>query len=480
MTTPDEITSISPADPRDVLGRFAVADARDVDAAVTRARGAFPAWRDAGFEARAAVIRRFRDLAAAKTETLANLIAREMGKAIWDARGEAKLLPAKVDVTLGEGMQAVAPIEVGPGIRSTVHPRGLLAVLGPYNFPAHLPNGHIVPALATGNTVVFKPSELTPAVGAFMAALWREAGLPDGVFELVQGFGATGAALAGHADVDGVLFTGSYATGRVLEELTLDQPGKLLALEMGGKNAIVVLEDADLELALAETALSICATTGQRCSCASRLFVHERVIDAFAERLTRLLARVKGGMPLDESVFMGPLASMAAAEKVLRYRGLAREAGAERLLAVDPGRPLPWVGPGLVRFASTAQDHPYQREEIFGPEAALYPIRDLDEAIAAVNDSDYGLVASLFTANRTHYEHAIGRIETGLLNWNKGTIGASGKLPFGGSKRSGNDRPAGISAGLYCTTHQAHLENTAGFDAAALPPGMPRPGDEPA
>lgn len=475
MTTPDEITSTSPADPHDVLGRFPVAATSDIDAAVARARGAFGAWRDAGFDARATVIRRFRDLAAAKTEALANLIAREMGKAIWDARGEAKLLPAKVDVTLGEGMQAVAPIEVGPGVRSTVHPRGVLAVLGPYNFPAHLPNGHIVPALATGNTVVFKPSEHTPAVGAFLASLWREAGLPDGVFELVQGFGATGATLAGHDDVDGVLFTGSYATGRALEELTLDQPGKLLALEMGGKNAIVVLEDADLELALAETALSICATTGQRCSCASRLFIHERVIDAFAERLTALLARVPCGLPLDETIFMGPLASVAAAEKVLRYRTLAHEAGAERLLEVDTGRPLPWVGPGLVRFASTKQTHAYQREEIFGPEAALYPIGDLDEAIAAVNDSDYGLVASLMSAKRTNYEHAIGRIETGLLNWNKGTIGASGKLPFGGSKRSGNDRPAGIHAAIYCTTHQAHLEHTGGFDPATLPPGMPRP-----
>jgi succinylglutamic semialdehyde dehydrogenase len=475
MRVRDEIVSRSPADESDVLGRFAVASRSDVGAAVERARAAFPAWRDAGFEARAAVLRRFRDLASARSEALAGLIAREMGKAIWDARGESKLLAAKVDVTLGEGMRTVAPIEAGPGVRTSVHPRGVLAVLGPYNFPAHLPNGHIVPALATGNTVVFKPSELTPTVGAFMGALWRDSGLPEGVLEIVQGPGETGAALASHPALDGVLFTGSYATGRALAELCLDQPGKLLALEMGGKNAIVVLDDADLDLALAETAVSICATTGQRCSCASRIFVHERLIDAFTDRLCALLAAVEIGRPLDESIFMGPLASIAAAEKVLRYRELAVAAGGERLLATDPGRPLPWLGAGLVRFASAEQSHPYQREEIFGPEAALYPIRDLDHAIAAVNDSDYGLVASLMTRSRARYEHAIGRMQTGLLNWNKGTIGASGKLPFGGHRRSGNDRPAGISAALYCTTHQAHLESEGGFDPSTLPPGMPRP-----
>jgi succinylglutamic semialdehyde dehydrogenase len=348
-------------------------------------------------------------------------------------------------------------------------------VIGPFNFPAHLPNGHIVPALATGNTVVFKPSGQTPLVGEWLVQAFREAGLPEGVLELVQGHAPTGQALATHPDVDGVLFTGSWQVGRALSEATLDQPGKLLALEMGGKNAIVVLEDADLEVAVAETALSVCATTGQRCSCASRLFVHEAVIDDFSERLARMLGGIVVGHPLDEKVFMGPLVSTSAARNLARYRALARDAGGERLLPRGPERETPWTDPGLVRFARLAQTHAYQRDEIFGPEAALYPVRDLDEAIAAVNDSDYGLVASLMTRDRARYEHAIGRIRTGLLNWNKGTIGASGKLPFGGSRKSGNDRPAGITATLYCTTPQAHLESEARFDPQSLPPGMPRP-----
>jgi succinylglutamic semialdehyde dehydrogenase len=443
--------------------------------AVARARRAFPAWRDAGLEARAAVLRRFRDLARAAEPELARLIARETGKALWDARGEAQLLATKVDATLAEGLRFVAPLEAGAGARADWHPRGVLAVLGPFNFPAHLPNGHVVPALATGNAVVFKPSEKAPAVGAFAAELWRRAGLPDGVLGLVQGGADTGRALALHPDVDGVLFTGSWAVGRALQQATLDQPGKLLALEMGGSNAIVVLDDADLELAVAESALSVAVTTGQRCSCARRIFVARALEGAFAERLVRVLRGLRVGAPLEPGIFMGPLVDGAAWEALERARGRAAEAGGERLLRVEPDLPPPWTGAGLVRFEKLAQTHPYQREEIFGPEAALYPVDDLEQAIAAVNDSDYGLVASVFTRDRARYERCVGRVRTGLLNWNRATVGASGRLPFGGERRSGNGRPAGILSAIYCTFPQAHLEHAGGFDPAALPPGMPRP-----
>jgi len=469
------LVSTSPANPGDELGRFPIAGPVEIDAAVGRARRAFPAWRDAGLEARAAVLRRFASLAAQRAPEFATRIAREVGKALWEAQAEAGLIAPKVGVTLDEGMELVATLEASPGARATHHPRGVLAVLGPFNFPAHLPNGHIVPALATGNTVVFKPSELAPACGEWLAALWKDAGLPQGVLEIVHGAGETGAVLAGHEDLDGVLFTGSWATGRALQEATLDQPGKLLALELGGRNAIAVLDDADLELAVAESALSIAVTTGQRCSCASRLFVHRRLIDEYQQRLSRVLGGMVIGAPLDPGVFMGPLVSEAAHDKVTRLREMARDAGGERIVEVDPDLPAPWIGPGLVRFSGTDQSHAYQRDEIFGPEACLYAIDDLDQAIAAINDSEYGLVASVFTRDRAAYEHAVGRVDTGLLNWNKGTTGASGKLPFGGEKRSGNGRPAGVTATVYTTRPQAHLESEAGFDPESLPPGMPRP-----
>ncbi len=471
----DTLRSVSPADPNDEIGIFEIADARALDAAISRARHAFPAWRDAGFQARAKILRRFRDAARESEASLAALISREVGKALWDAKSEASLLAPKVDVTLNDGMRLVAPIEAGPNASASFHPRGVLAVLGPFNFPAHLPNGHIVPALATGNTVVFKPSEIAPAVGKWIADLWKQAGLPDGVLEVVQGGPETGRRLSSHPEIDAILFTGSYAVGRALREATLDQPGKLLALEMGGNNAIVVLADADLDLAATETALSICATTGQRCSCAGRLFVERSAIDAFSEKLIAVLRGLRIGPPLEDGVFMGPLASHEAYDRVQTYRDLALEAGGERLLRIEPDLPPPFVGAGLVRFATTDQTHRYQRDEIFGPEASLYPIDDLDEAIAAVNNSDYGLVASVITRDRSRFEHCIGRIRTGLLNWNKATVGASGKLPFGGTGRSGNDRPAGITATVYCTVPQSHLEGPADFDPDSLPPGMPKP-----
>jgi succinylglutamic semialdehyde dehydrogenase len=469
------LESRSPADPTDLLGRFEVADEGAVDGAVARARRASGGWSAAGFEARAAVLRRFRDRARARQHELGRLIAREVGKAGWEAQQEAGLVPAKVDVTLGEGMRFVAPLEAGPAARATVHPRGVLAVLGPFNFPAHLPNGHLVPALALGNTVVFKPSPLAPAVGAFLVELAREAGLPAGVVELVQGGGDTGRTLALHPGVDGVLLTGSWAAGRALAQATLDQPGKILALEMGGKNAMIVLEDADLALAVAEAAVSIAATTGQRCTALSRLFVARSVLEPFVERLARVLRGLRVGMPLDEGVFMGPLISQEAFERVLRDRSGAVEAGGEVILDVDCGRPAPWVGARLVCFDGTAQVHRYQRDELFAPEAALYPVDGLDEAISAVNDSDFGLAASVMTLDRRRYEHCVGRIRTGILNWNRGTVGASGRLPFGGLGRSGNDRPAGILAGLYCSFPQAHLEYEGPLDPGGLPPGVPTP-----
>jgi succinylglutamic semialdehyde dehydrogenase len=469
------LSSSSPADPDDVVGRFPVADPPDVDAAVTRARAAFPGWRDAGLEARAGVLRRFAELASARVDELAALISREVGKVRWDARAEAGLLAPKVAVTLEDGMRYVAPIEAAPGQRASFRPRGVLAVYGPFNFPAHLPNGHIVPALATGNSVVFKPSELSPAVGAWMADRWREAGLPEGVLEVVQGGPETGKALAAHPDVDGILFTGSYPTGRALRLATLDQPWKLLALELGGSNPILVCDDADLELAVSEAAFSIAVTTGQRCTCAGRLFVDRRVLEPFAEKLARVLSGLRVGAPDEPGVFMGPLVSLAAHEKLMRARDSAADAGGERIDIAAPDLPPPWTGAGLVRFARADQTHPYQREEIFGPEAALYPVDDLEEAIAAANDSDYGLAAAVMTRSRARYERCVGRVRTGLLNWNKGTVGASGRLPFGGTGKSGNDRPAGVTATLYCTVVQAHLESEAGFDPESLPPGMPKP-----
>lgn len=468
----DFLQSISPSDPKDVIGEFAIANAAAVDAAVARAREAFASWRDCGFEKRAARLKRFRDLVAAHQEELARLIAREVGKAIWDARAEASLIATKVDLTLGEGMQQIAPLQISEAIQSSFFPRGVFAVLGPFNFPAHLPNGQIASALATGNCVIFKPSDLAPAVGEWLVGQAHAAGIPRDVLQLVQGHAETGKLLARHPGIDGILFTGSYTVGRQLQELTLDQPWKILALEMGGKNAMIVADDADLQLAVAEAALSIAATTGQRCTATSRIFVQRKLESAFCDKLNLVLRGLRIGNPLDEATFMGPLVSKAAHEKVLRFRAQAEAAGGERILQIDLDLPAPFIAPALTRFRGLAQTHPYQREEIFAPEAAIYAYDELDEAIAAVNDSDYGLAAALISRDVENYNHCLGKIRTGIFNWNRGTIGASGRLPFGGIQRSGNDRPAGIASTVFCVVPQAHLKNSAGFDPRSLPPGI--------
>lgn len=474
---PERLVSTSPANCDDEIGRYPIAEAADIDRAVAEAQEAFAAWRDVGAEARARLVSRFAKIVATRKADLALLIARETGKALWDARSEAELIAPKVTTSLNEGAAYTATVEAAPGARATFHPRGVLAVLGPFNFPAHLPNGHIVPALIAGNCVVFKPSEECPAVAEFLLACWKEAGLPRGVLSVIHGAGAVGRQLVAHTQIDAVLFTGSYSTGRSIREATLDQPWKLLALEMGGKNAMLVLEDADLELACSEAAFSVAVSTGQRCTCLSRIFVVDSLVEPFSDRLVDLLSALRIGAPLDKWVFMGPLINRRAHDKVMGFRALADDDGAERLLTVDPGRQAPFIGPGLVRFPDASQKTVYQREEAFGPEAAIYPVRDLEAGIEAVNDSDYGLAASVMTSSRSAYDACVGRIRTGILNWNKATVGASGKLPFGGTGKSGNDRPAGVTASVYCTVPQAHLESEGPLDPELLPPGFPRPAE---
>ena len=307
-----EIALEDPGDTRAELGAFPFA-LESIDAAVEAARRAWPAWRDRPPEERADLLRRFGEALRSEREALAQLIAREVGKPLWEARTEADAMAGKIDITLGDGLELVRErsFEVGAGTvaRWTQHARGVLAVLGPFNFPGHLVHGHVVPALATGNTVVIKPSERTPAVGQLYADLAARAGFPPGVVNTVQGDGASGAVLAAHPDIDGVLFTGSWDVGRRILAATTDQPWKLVALEMGGKNAALVAADANLEAAARAIVFGATVTCGQRCSATSRAVVARGVAQELSERLVALLGALKVGYPLDDDVFMGPLGS---------------------------------------------------------------------------------------------------------------------------------------------------------------------------
>lgn len=469
----DTVRSRDPAAPDRVVWSGAPR-VEHVHAAVAAARTAFPAWRSIGFEARAALLRRFAECCARHAERLARTITAEMGKTLAESRAEAKLLQDKVTITLDPATLARVrdfEVDAGAGRRGAClfRPLGVMAVVGPFNFPAHLPNGHWVPALLLGNTVVFKPSDRTPATGQVLAEIFEEAGFPAGAFNVVQGGAEVASALVAHEDVDGVLFTGSFPVGRRILEANLDRPGRMIALEMGGSNAAIVWDDADLRRAVIECVRGAYATTGQRCTCTRRIVVHESIADRFVTAFCKLASTAIVAAGTDpEPVFMGPVVTQAAREAVLaRQAALARAGGRVLLEAAAFDRPGWFVGPGLVQVErfDRASDC-----ETFGPLAQVSVVSSLEAAFEQANASDFGLVASVFTASEAVWRGAVDALRVGCLNRNTGTAGASSRLPFGGLGRSGNLRPAGsfaVDLGAYPLA--ALMDGTAD---TALPAGL--------
>lgn len=426
---------------------------------------------------------------------IADLIRDETGKVTWDARQEAALLVSKVEITLEDSPESprrrVLPFEVSVSAtrqgRAWFRPHGVMAVIGPYNFPMHLPNGHIVPALLMGNTIVFKPSDKAPGCGQALAELFQEAldhaGAPSGVFNLVQGGADIAAATASHPGLDGILFTGSWPVGRRILEANLDRPSRLIALEMGGNNPAVVMDDADLGLALAECVRSAFITTGQRCTCTRRIIVHERIADRFIGAVCRAAGALVIGDPRsDGPVFMGPIISDEARRNVLEYQSALRRAGAEVLLesrALDlPG--MGWyVTPGVIRVNGFHNGSPVRGPgspefdagcdmEVFGPIVRVCVVRSLDEAIRQANATNFGLAAAIFTGDCAAAERFALECRAGCVNVNCGTAGASSRLPFGGLGLSGNHRPAGAFSLDSCAYPVAGLFES-GAEAASVP-----------
>ncbi len=431
----------------------------DVGAAVASARAALRDWARRPFAARAAVVQTYRDVVRARAEDLATLIARETGKPLWEARTEAASVSAKVDHSIAAHDERAGTRETAlDGMRQVVRhkPHGVLAVLGPYNFPAHLPNGHIVPALLAGNTVVFKPSELTPATGAFLAECWQAAGLPAGVLTVVQGGGETGRALAGHPGIDGLLFTGSAGTGQALARQFAETPHKILALELGGNNPLVAWDFTDTASVAELVVQSAYLTAGQRCTCARRLIVADAAADRLIEALVGLIDQLIVGAPFDTpEPFMGPVIDNRAADRlVTAAAGLAAAGG--RVI-----RPLgrivddrPFLRPGLVDMTGAAMVD----EEHFGPLLQLVRVPDFDAALAAANATRFGLSAGLLGGDEALYQRFLEETRAGVVNWNRPTTGAASNAPFGGAGLSGNNRPSAWYAADYVAWPVASLE----------------------
>ncbi|MBL4639743.1 MAG: succinylglutamate-semialdehyde dehydrogenase [Kordiimonadaceae bacterium] len=470
-----EFTSTDPTSGETLwTGNEATAD--QVGAAVDAAEAAFDAWTLTPIEDRMVIIGRYAELLTEKRPELAELIAKEAGKALWDATGEATAMANKIAISLKAFEERTGTRESENGaIRSRLTHRahGVMAVFGPYNFPGHLPNGHIVPALIAGNTVVFKPSEITPAVADFMVKVWEEAGLPAGVLNMVQGGRDTGAALVKAEGINGLLFTGSAQTGLAISRQLQDRPQVIQALEMGGNNPLIVHEAEDTTAAAVLTILSAFVSSGQRCTCARRLIVPVGAAgDAFIDALLAAMEKITvGRWSDDEQPFMGPVVSARAADMVLKAQQNLIASGAKALRAVerlDLGDAF--LSPGLLDV--TGMDNKPD-EEVFGPMLQLIRVADFEAAIKEANNTKYGLASGLISDSRELFESFYPRARAGIVNWNQQLTGAASTAPFGGIGWSGNHGPSAYYAADYCSFAVATMEQSEGKVAvAAMPVGL--------
>ncbi len=471
----DAFSSHDPAHDGRVVLETAGDPARVADACAA-AEAAWPAWAALGLDGRLEGLARFRAAIEERADGLSEAISLEMGKIRSEARVEIKALLGRFAL-VEEAVRADLLGGPLPGFDSEViryRPHGVVGVLGPFNFPLHLCHAHVLPALLLGNTVVIKPSEVTPLAGQRYAEALHAAGFPAGVVNVVQGGGAVGGALVADPRVHGLAFTGSWGTGRRIQEAALDRPEMLLALEMGGKNMCIVRRDADLRQAIHEVVTSGYLTTGQRCTCSDRVLVHESLADRFVEGLRAVLGQLRFGDPEDASSFAGPMATSAAKERFLAAVAVGRAGGAEVIVEGGARPGGAFVAPSLHRLAKGVHDVPgYTDHELFGPDLCVETFGDDAEAIAALNASPYGFAYSVFTQDLERFAAYEEGVRTGILNRNRSTNKASPRLPFGGVKKSGNFRPAGAWAGRNLCYPLAQIHNPAGvYDRHAQIEGL--------
>jgi succinylglutamic semialdehyde dehydrogenase len=433
----------------------------NVDDAVERARRAWPAWAAQPSATRMELVRRFANEVRKDAEELAALIARETGKPLWEARTEVDSVVAKVEISIRAFAERTGQRKFDNGLQGTAavrhKPHGLLAVLGPYNFPAHLPNGHIVPALIAGNTVIFKPSEKTPAVGEKLVSLFHRAGVPTSVVQALQGGGKIGQALVRHDGIDGVLFTGSAHVGTAIHRQLSARPDKIVALEMGGNNPLVVWDTPKIADAAALIVQSAFLSAGQRCTAARRLIVKDALFDSVIGAVKALADRVIVGAPFDEPApFMGPVIDMAAADGLTESFLYLLEHGGRPVRHIPRPRPdLPFVGPGIIDVTGVEKRVDI---ELFGPLLQVSRVDTFEQAIAEANATRFGLAAGLIGGSPELYEQFWAGARAGIVNWNRPTTGASSAAPFGGIGLSGNHRPSAFYAADYCAYPVASVE----------------------
>jgi succinylglutamic semialdehyde dehydrogenase len=451
------------------------AGAKQVAAAVLAARAAFPAWALRSLDLRIVVLEAFAKSLQTHATELARCIGEETGKPLWESATEVTSMVNKVAISIQSYRERTgeksAPLADATAVLRH-KPHGVVAVFGPYNFPGHLPNGHIVPALLAGNTVIFKPSELTPKVAELTVKCWIDAGLPAGVLNLLQGARDTGVALAADAGIDGLFFTGSSGTGNLLHKQFAGRPDKILALEMGGNNPLVVEQVADLDAAVYTIIQSAFISAGQRCTCARRLLVPQGAWgDSLLARLLVVTATIQvGAFDQQPAPFMGSVISLGAAEHLLKAQQQLLARGATALLAMtQPQASAALLTPGIIDVTAVRNR---LDEEFFGPLLQVIRYSDFDAAIAEANATQFGLAAGLLSDSAERYQQFWLQSRAGIVNWNKQLTGAASSAPFGGVGASGNHRASAYYAADYCAYPVASLECATLSMPATLTPGV--------
>lgn len=457
-----------------VLWQGAIATQEEIFEAYEAARQALPAWSQLSFEQRSQLVKKFASEVEKNKAALSQLISLETGKPLWESQTEVSAVIGKINISIQAYQERTWPKEnLTPEANACLRykPHGIAVVLGAFNFPAHLSNGHIVPALLAGNTVLYKPSEQTPAVAEFIMNCWHQSGLPQGVINCLQGDVSCGKTLL-NQKIQAVYFTGSYNTGLKIHQQFSNRPEVILALEMGGNNPLIIDELKDINAAVYQTLLSSFMTAGQRCTCARRVIIPNSILgDEFLKRLIQASKMLKVS-PFDTSPepFMGPVISNEQALKHLHAQRSLIELGGTSLLAMNLiTEHTGLLSPGIIDMSGIEN---IPDEEIFAPFIQIHRYQEFEEAIDLANNTKYGLAAGLLSDNPVHYQEFYQKINAGLINWNRPTTGAASNLPFGGVGCSGNHRPSAYFAADYCAYPIASMEQAILNQPAQLLPGI--------
>ena len=436
-----------------------------VDEICSYGKEAFLPWLKTPIDKRKQLLLNLKKVYNKRAQELSKVISRETGKPLWESEGEVKALQSKVDITLNESFNLVKDQKINEEDQIRFQARGLMLVIGPFNFPMHLANTQILSSLLMGNTVIFKPSEKTPASGQLFAECFHEAGFPKAVFQMAQGQSDISKKLCTHSLVDGILFTGSFAVGQKINEATLDHYWKILALEMGGKNSAIVWDYKSKEDVCLEILKSCFFTTGQRCSSASRLILNKKIADEFLLFFKKLSSRITINH-WSKNSFMGALIDSQSEHTFFEAQEQAQKEGAQFFLKGERKTFNDYKGyyvtPSLYQLDFDPKSV-LQNKELFSPQVAIYVVDSLDEALHISNHSGYGLVLSFFSEDSYLQEEVYYKSKVGLLNYNRATCGASPYLPFGGRGCSGNDRPAGIETIRSCVVPIAQRKGKVPF-----------------